>query len=164
MTSARRDVLVAGIGRVDRRDDGFGLVVVAALREKRLRGVDVVALASPMSLLEEWAGYRRVVVVDAVLSGRRPGGSVTVEEVGASPTAARMGSGGTHALGLPDVVELGRVLGSLPEQLTIVGVEAVDLGLGSGLSPRVAAAVAEATRVVVAIASGALHPPAAAGS
>lgn len=147
------DVLVVGIGRLDRRDDGVGLVVAAALQEKRLRGVDVVTLAAPISLLEVWVGYRRVVVVDAVLSGR-PGGSVLVEHVGADPLRARGGPRGTHALGIPEVVELGRALGSLPEQLTVVGVEAVDVGLGTGLSPLVAAAVAEASRVITAIVAG----------
>ncbi len=151
-------VLVAGIGRTDRGDDGVGLVVADAardaLRESGVSGVDVVALAEPMSLLEAWAGYRRVVVVDAVLSGR-PGGSVTIEEVGAGPLSARLGGGGTHDLGLPDVVELGRALGSLPAQLTIVGVEAVDFGLGNGLSPLVTAAIEATSRLVAAIATGA---------
>jgi hydrogenase maturation protease len=151
---ARGDVLVAGVGRLDRRDDGVGLVVAAALLEKRLRGVDVVTLATPISLLEAWVGYRRVVVVDAVLSGR-PGGSVRVEQGGADPLPARGGSGGTHAVGIPEVIELGRALGSLPEELTIVGVEVTDVGFGAGLSPRVATAVGEASRVVAAIASGA---------
>ncbi|HET9187578.1 MAG TPA: hydrogenase maturation protease [Acidothermaceae bacterium] len=148
MSAVPGDVLVVGIGRLDRRDDGVGLVVAAALQEKRLHGVDVVTLAAPVSLLEAWVGYRRVVVVDAVLSGQ-PGGSVRVEQVGADRLPARGRSGGTHALGIPEVVELGRALGSLPEELTIVGVEAVDVGFGNGLSPSVAAAVGDATRVVV---------------
>lgn len=157
-------VLVAGIGRFDRRDDAVGLVVAVAVHQKRVRGVDVISLAEPVALLEAWAGYRRVVVVDAVLSGRRPGGSVTVEEVGDGPLPARVGCDGTHTLGLPEVVELGRAVGSLPEALTIVGVEAVDLGLGDGLSPRVAAAVAKATSVVTVIASSALRHLASAES
>ena len=146
------DVLIAGVGRLDRRDDGVGLVVAAALQERRLHGVDVVTLAAPVSLLEAWVGYRRVVVVDAVLSGQ-PGGSVRVEQVGADRLPARGRTGGTHALGIPEVVELGRALGSLPEELTIVGVEAIDVGFGNGLSPSVAAAVAEAAGVVTAIAT-----------
>ena len=153
-TPTRGGVLVAGIGRADRRDDAVGLMVAETLRESGLPGVDVVVLAEPMSLLEAWDGYGLVVVIDAVLSGR-PGGSVTVEQVGANRLRARVGGGGTHSLGLPDVIELGRALGSLPEQLTIVGVEAVDVGCGTGLSPLVAAAVEEASQVVAAIAGSA---------
>lgn len=153
-TPTRGGVLVAGIGRADRRDDAVGLVAAAALQEQRQPRVDVIALAEPMSLLEAWDGYGQVVVIDAVLSGRS-GGSVIVEKVGADRLGARVGGGGTHALGLPDVIELGRALGSLPEQLTIVGVEAVDVGCGTGLSPLVAAAVEEASQVVAAIAGSA---------
>ena len=159
-TPTRGDVLVVGVGRFDRRDDAVGLVVAAALREKRLPCVDMIALAEPISLLEAWDGYGLVVVIDAVLSGR-PGGSLTVEEVGDVPLSARLGRGGTHTLGLPEVVELGRALGSLPARLTIVGVEAADIGLGIGLSPLVAAAVAEASQVVEAVvrsATGTQHP------
>jgi hydrogenase maturation protease len=141
--------LVIGLGRADRGDDGIGLEVARLCAHRFGAAVEVVLSEQPADLMEAWAGRERVVVVDAVRSGARQG-TIHVVDLGAEPASSGEGrprpaaQGGTHALGLDEVVGLARVLGSLPRQLLLVGVEVSSFEYGSALSPAVADAV-EAT-------------------
>ena len=148
----RRGPLVVGLGSPDRGDDAVGRAVARAVAE-RMPGVAVVDHEDPTSLLDLWAGHEPVVVVDAVRSGAEPG-TVHHLETGAdgepvTATAwAHTGHGGTHAVGLAEMVELGRVLGRLPARLVVVGIEAERFDHGAPMSPRVAAAVPSAAERV----------------
>jgi hydrogenase maturation protease len=144
--------LVVGLGSPDRGDDAVGRVVARAVAA-RLPEVAVVDHEDPTGLLDVWAGHSPVVLVDAVRSGARPG-TVHCLRTGQSlpPVTAgawtHSGSGSTHAVGLAEMVELGRALGRLPERLVVVGVEAERFDHGAPLSPDVFAAVpAAAARV-----------------
>lgn len=98
-------------------------------------------------LLEAWAGEPAVVVVDAMASGAPPG---TVRRFDAvrEPLPAAPAGASTHGLGLAEAVGLARTLGRLPARLVLVGIEGADFSPGRGLTPAVAAAVAEAARLV----------------
>ncbi|MGZ8744790.1 MAG: hydrogenase maturation protease [Nocardioides sp.] len=151
--------LVIGLGSPDRGDDAVGRAVTRSVAA-RLPGVEAVEHEDPTGLLDLWEGRSPVVVVDAVCSGS-PAGAVHWLETGPSgpPVSSRAwthvrGRGSTHAVGLADMVELGRVLGRLPERLVIVGVEAACFDHGAPLTPEVAVAVpAAAERVCAAVAA-----------
>jgi hydrogenase maturation protease len=146
--------LVVGLGAADRGDDAVGGYVtraVAALADPRLV---VTEHADPTDLIEVWGGYDAVVVVDATCSGATAGAvHVLVTGAGLDPLPeaawARTGRGGTHAFGLAAAVELARVLGRLPQRLTVVGVEAGSFEPGAPLTPAVAAAVPDAVAAVL---------------
>ena len=150
--------LVIGLGSPDRGDDAVGAAVAGAVA-RRLGDVRVVDHEDPTSLLDLWAGHTPVVVVDAVRSDS-PSGTLHVLETGqsGSPIGARSWAhsrhGGTHAVGLAEMVELGRALGRLPERLVVVGVEGESFDHGAPLSPSVAAVVPDAVeRVCAAVAA-----------
>jgi hydrogenase maturation protease len=146
---AQHGALVIGLGNVDRGDDAVGAAVVRAVAA-RLPDVTVVVHEDPTGLFDAWRDHTPVVVVDAVVSGA-PAGTMHWLETG--PAAARIaldawahsGHDSSHAVGLPEMVELGRALGRLPERLVVVGVEAVGFDHGAPLTP----AVADAVPVVV---------------
>lgn len=145
--------LVVGLGSPDRGDDAVGRLVALAVAE-RLPGIEVVDHEDPTSLLDLWAGHDPVVVVDAVRSGAEPGTVHRLETgAGTAPVTeaawARTGYG-THAVGLAEMVELGRALGRLPARLVVVGVEAESFEHGAPLTARVAAAVPAAVEEVAA--------------
>ena len=137
--------LVIGLGSPDRGDDAVGPAVARAVAA-RMPAVAVVDHEDPTALLDLWTGHGPVVVVDAVRSGAQAG-TVHWLETGRSgpPVSTRAwthtGRGGTHAVGLAEMVELGRALGRLPAHLVIVGVEAESFDHGAPLTPRVATAV-----------------------
>jgi hydrogenase maturation protease len=129
---------VIGVGNALRGDDGAG---PEAVRRLRARGLDAIACAAdPQALLDAWQGAERVVVVDAMQSGRPPG-TVTRFDATRTPLPATGFRGSTHGLGVAEAIELGRALGRLPVSLEIVGVEGARWDHGAPLSPAVDAAL-----------------------
>ena len=167
----RRDVdqqvLVLCLGNDILRDDGVGWAIAdqleASLPESRTPNPESRPFAVKRSalsgfyLLDELTGWDRVLVVDAVRTGRHPPGTVLSfpfealgTEEGPSP----------HAAGLPTVIRLGRKSGvPLPSWIHIVAIEADDMeSFVEGLTPAVEAAVPEAVAVIRSVLANAPAP------
>jgi len=143
MTEAagRSPVAVIGLGNRMRSDDGLGPAVVDGLADVTDDRVELVVLdGDPTRLLATWDRRALAVVVDAVVSGARPGTVHRVEGVPSRLESHRR-SASSHAAGVAEAVDLGRVLGRMPERLVVFGVEVASLALGPELSPEVMAAV-----------------------
>jgi hydrogenase maturation protease len=137
--------LVIGIGNPWRGDDGVGAAVVRALSGHP--GLEAIHLhGEPAELMERWAGFDRVFLVDAVITGGAPGTMLRLSADQALPRSARHSS---HGLGVVEAVELARALGELPPELVIYAIEAESLDDGAGLSPAVAAAVGVVAGAVI---------------
>lgn len=135
-------VLVIGVGNPFRRDDAAGRIAVRRLRG---RGVTVEARehdGEGTSLMESWQGADVVVLIDATSSGGPPG-TVHRFDGGAGPLPAVVRRDSTHAVGLPEALELARTLGRLPPRLIVYGIEGRAFDAGEGLSPEVERAVDE---------------------
>ena len=143
-------ILVIGIGNPDRGDDAAGLAVAKRVRAAtRSDEVTVRELAGDqLALIDEWAGATDVYVVDAVSSGGTPGTVYRFDA--ADPLTGRFRHRGTHAFSLADVIELARALDKLPGHLAGFGIEGAGFAIGAGLSPQAAAAVDEATSLLLA--------------
>jgi hydrogenase maturation protease len=146
-------VLVAGIGNIFLRDDGFGPEVArrmlasdrdgAALPDG-VRVVDygIRGMHLAYDLLD---GVDALVLVDAV-PGDGPAGSVSVLEVGPDD----LGEGDFDAHGMDPVAVLASLSslgGELPPTY-VVGCQPADVSEGIGLSTPVAAAIEEAVATV----------------
>ena len=143
-TEPNGDWLVIGVGNRDRGDDGVGPHVCDLLRARfdgRLRSV--VCEGSIIDLALHWGPGDRVVVVDAMPPGSRPGRIVTIDvtDDAVLPPAAVS----THDVDVSVAIELARALGRMPSQLVVIGVESERMAWSDPLSAPVAAA---ATRVV----------------
>jgi hydrogenase maturation protease len=114
---------------------------------ERLPFLEAVELErEPSALLDLWPGWEEAVVIDAV-AGEEPGRIWRFD--GARPLPARFGARqSTHLLGLPEVIELGRELGRLPDRLQVIGIEGSRFTLGAAIAPAVRDA-AEAVAVEV---------------
>jgi hydrogenase maturation protease len=126
-----------GIGNRTRGDDGVGLEVARRLRDRV--GPDVQVMESsgdPAALLAAWQGAETAIVVDAVVSGARPGTLIRCE-VGMDPVPGVFSRRSTHELGLAAAIELARELDALPQALILYGIEGARFELGDGLSPAV---------------------------
>ncbi len=150
--------VVVGLGNPDRGDDGVGPAVARAVAALGPPGVRVAEHEDPTALLDLWAARDVAVVVDAVRSGRPPGSLVRLETGSAGrPLPASVwagtGRGGTHALGLAAAVGLGRALDRMPRRVVLLGVEGDSYEHGSGLSPRVDAALPCAVDAVLDVLS-----------
>lgn len=132
---------IIGIGHLDRGDDAVGRLAAARLKDRVPSGIEVLETDGEAGkLLDLFQGADTVIVIDACVSGAKPG---TVQRIDAVATAMPrwLGSASSHAIGLGESVELARALGQLPKRLIIYAVEAATFTLGAPLSKAVAAAL-----------------------
>ncbi|GAB6052116.1 hydrogenase maturation protease [Magnetospira thiophila] len=135
--SAARPLFI-GIGNIMRRDDGVGAEAVRLLAQ---RGFDTLEHAGDgMTLINLWQGRVWVVLIDAMRSGAAPGTCLCFEAQDREMPRDHFPHT-SHVLGVAEAVEMARILGLLPERLTVYGIEATDFAQGEGLSPPVARAV-----------------------
>ena len=143
-------MLVAGLGNVFLTDDGFGPAVVAGLAAEPLpAGVRVVDYGiRGMHLAYDLLDQLDVLVLVDALPSRGEPGRVEVLEVGHDdlvPGGPVDAHGMDPATVLANLAALG---GDLPPRTVLVGCQVLDTAEGMGLTPTVAAAVDEASRVV----------------
>ncbi|MDP9365327.1 MAG: hydrogenase maturation protease [Chloroflexota bacterium] len=151
-------VLVAGMGNVLRRDDGFGVEVARRLAERDALpdGVAVVEVGiGGIHLVQElMAGYDALVVIDAIERGGAPG---TVHLLAAEvPDLARWSEeargdflADMHYTTPSKALILARALGVLPPRVFILGCQPGEAeALGIGLTEPVERAATEALREI----------------
>lgn len=143
MTPISRGQLIIGIGNSLRSDDGVGIWVARRLREQLPPGILVFeASGEGAALMETWKGAARVILVDAVSSRAAPG-TIHRFDAAAEPIRAQFFRCSSHAFGVGEAVELGRVLNQLPLRLVVYGVEGANFAAGAELSPVVEQSAAE---------------------
>ena len=141
--------LVAGIGNILCKDDGFGSEVARRLRAAPLPAGAVVvdfgisSLHLALDLLEP---FDLVVVIDVVARGGAPGTTYLLE---VDPPADDATTGDdTHGMNLSSALKLARRLGAPLGRILLVGCEPSDVADGIGLSAPVAGAVDLAAAMV----------------
>jgi hydrogenase maturation protease len=142
-------VLIIGVGNRYRRDDAAGLHVAAHIAEHAPQGVDTVCCEDDLVVLMDlWHGAGRVVIVDATVTGARPGTIRRFEIMDhLLPPDGFVTS--THFLGLAHVIDLARALERLPPKLIAYGLEGSDFLTGEGLTPEVEHAVGRAAQLIL---------------
>ena len=142
-------MLVLCCGHPDRGDDAAGPLVARRLREMpRDKGIDVrEQYGDALSLIDAWQGVDDVVLVDAVVTGKRLG-TVSVWDALTAPVAGRPRMGSSHALGLAEAIALRRTIGGLPRRIMLFGIEARRFEFGEPPSNAVLRGVERAARKV----------------
>jgi len=133
--------LIIGVGNRDRGDDAIGPLVVDAVSERfGDRCLTRIAEGDLSDLSLYWQQDQDVTIIDAMVSGRPPG---HVFEIDAIEGKLEIDSGllSSHGVGVAEAIELARVLGRLPRNLIIIGVEAVTFGQFDPLTEEVAVSV-----------------------
>ena len=154
-------VLVAGMGNVLRRDDGFGVEVARRLANDASLSDTVkvieVGIGGIHLVQELMAGYDALVVIDAVERGSNPG---TVHLLAAEvPDLAEWSEdqcgdflADTHYTTPAKAMILAKALGVLPPRVFILGCQPADAAeLGIGLSKAVEGAVVQASGVLTTL-------------
>jgi hydrogenase maturation protease len=122
-------------------DDRAGWEVVRRLWQDALPGVEVVALGTPLDLLEHLEGAGRLVVVDACRSGAEPGTLLRLTWPG--PGLVDSGGPSSHGFGVASVLRLARSLRRPLPTIVLLGVEGQSWGPGAGMSAPVKRALPE---------------------
>ena len=147
MTGPAPDLAVIGVGNVLRGDDAIGVRVVESLRAAadgdphalpaQARLVDGGTLG--LDLLRTIRDARAVVLVDAAHLGGAAGTVTVLHGDDIAGAADPRGASTPGAVG--ELIAVARLLGWLPADVVLVGIEVADIDVGVGLSPAVAAAL-----------------------
>ena len=145
------ETLVVGLGNPILGDDGVGWRVIDELDRRQHADASLQqACVGGISLMEIMVGYRRAIIVDAVIDPDARPGSVWCRPLGEVLTRLASHLDSSHDATLPAALEAGRAMGAeLPTDISVVGI-VIERGdvFGEELSSVVAAAVPVAASAV----------------
>ncbi|MBV8133800.1 MAG: hydrogenase maturation protease [Alphaproteobacteria bacterium] len=148
--TGRIGVLVLGLGNVLLADDGLGPAAVARVErdyrippEIRLEDGGTLGL----SLLGLIAESDRVILVDAVRADAPPGTLVRLDGTAVMDAARNRLS--THQVGVADLLDAARLIGSYPATVTLLGLVPESIGLGLVRSTAVTASLDKLVEAIV---------------
>jgi hydrogenase maturation protease len=112
------------------RNDQVGLVVGQRLARLYAGRPEVEVrefVGSPLDLIGEIEGHPRVVLIDSVVAGKGPTG--TVRSYREEELLANRGDVYPHGMNLPEAVALARRLGlAIPSGISLIGIEVGQIG------------------------------------
>lgn len=166
--------LIIGLGNPILGDDGVGWRVAEQVsaclakldpgEQSEIQAKDLLVSPSQVEvtclsvgglrLMEHMLGFERVILIDALNTGGTPG-AVYCFPLAELPNRALGHLSSSHDTTLQNALSVGRTLGvSLPDQIAIVGIEAEFVyDFNEALSPLIARAVPQATRLVLRLLS-----------
>lgn len=128
--NSKDTTLVIGLGNPILGDDGVGWRVVelveAELRisSSKLIEFDYLSLGG-LSLMERMEGYKDVVVVDSIMTGNKPNGTIFNLPLSRLPNLQTGHTTAIHDASLATALDVGRKMGlELPDDIWVVAVEA----------------------------------------
>ena len=159
--------LIVGLGNPILGDDGAGWHIaeqVAArlptpssppsgsdqLEEQSYIQVECLGLGG-LSLMEHLIGYDRAILVDAILTGNLPIGTVTSFPLDELPDLAAGHLSSSHDTTLQNALKVGRAMGAdLPDEIMVVAIEAQSVyDFSEDLTPPVAQSIPIAVQMVM---------------
>ena len=139
-------MLIIGCGNEFRGDDAAGLLVARHLRSLGLNACE--HTSDGVSLIQMWEPTSEVVLVDAFLAQGNPG-NVRVWDGIAAPLETDLFRYSSHSVGIAEAIEMARLLGSLPKQLLIYGIEGNQFEVGTPPSAEVLQAVQKVVKMIL---------------
>lgn len=146
------DTVVLGIGNILLGDEGVGVHVVKAVQEGFRFTPEPDLLdggTMGLDLLPVITDHRRVLLVDAVNFGKEPGfvKMLSNDEI----PSAILHKFSVHHIGLNDILGVARLVGSVPEEMRLVGIQPESMEPGLELHPAVRAKFGELVGLVIGV-------------
>jgi len=141
--------LVLGLGNLVHCDDGLGVHAIQSLNEDPRVPSDVVVMdggTQGLSLLPHISAFQRLLVIDAIDVGEKPG---TVVRVEGKALQHLPGKASVHQLGFADLMVALELLGESPEEVVLFGVQPLSLEWGTELTPHVREALSRLPDLIV---------------
>ncbi len=117
--------ILVGLGNPIMSDDGIGLLVSRRVH-RRLAGYDLdLGCGAGLHVMDSILGYRRAVIIDSMVTGTVPAGSVVRIDPGAGVETRRAGH--SHGVGFFEAIEIARACHApLPKEILVYGIEVKD--------------------------------------
>jgi len=144
-----QDILILGVGNILLKDEGVGVHVVNRLKEMPLP-VNVEVLdggTAGLDLTDFIANRKKLIVIDAVKTGEKPGTifRLTEENLSIKPKAIMS----FHEIDLLDALHMSHVMDEKPEEIIVIGIEPKDMSDGTELSPEIEERIPRIIEVVM---------------
>jgi hydrogenase maturation protease len=151
-SSLKGGTVIIGMGNPLLSDDGIGIAVAHAVAKRLNHQINLTVTelhTGGIRLMEAMAGFRRAVVVDAMLSGAAPG---TLQRFDPKDFVTTKNTFSSHDTDFATAYDLGKMAGVLlPEQVSFWGIEAREFDLFSErFTDEVSAALPGAVNRIVA--------------
>ena len=151
---------IIGIGQPAAGDDNAGIAVARAMREQQLpAGTDIHEITDPARLVELLDGIQHAILVDALVSDKRPGNimCLTPEDLSAHPSTPLS----SHAMSITQAIQLVHTLA--PEtacrDIRIIGITIkTPARYSHAMSAHVTAAVPRAASLILDLIEGKKTP------
>lgn len=134
--------LVLGLGNTIMTDDGFGVNVVEALSSRFLLRGPVTLLDGGtlgLDLLPRLEGIEQLLIVDALEMQAPPGTVFRLE--GEEVPRAFASKLSVHQMGVQDLLAVSELMGHLPRELVVWGVQPESIEMGTKLTAAASAAL-----------------------
>jgi hydrogenase maturation protease len=138
MEESQVDILVLGVGNLLLQDEGAGVRALDEFARKYESPAGVELLdggTSGIELLQYILGRDRLIILDVVKCGTPPGTVVRLE--GEEVPALFMSKISPHQLGISDLLAVTKLLGKMPGEVVLLGIEPKIMDTGFDLSDEV---------------------------
>ena len=158
---SRKSLTIIGLGNEYLTDDGLGVRVVRDLK-KRLDADEAKfeeLSIGGIQLLDYLAAAEECIIVDAIVSGSRPAGTLYRFIQSAEREDVHITS--SHQIDLSQVLAFGKLMGAqLPKRLTVYGIEADDVTtFNDGCSTQVMNAIPKLVNLICKDIENSEHSP-----
>ncbi len=156
--SGSRRILILGVGNILLKDEGIGVHVAEKLQKQNLPGnVEVIdGGTAGLDVLLSAIGVDKLVVVDAMKGGKRPGTIYKLklkadekDRLTQTFSQEKQSKISLHQVSLLDALSAVEKMNCAPEEIVIIGVEPGEVDCGLGLTERVKQRVPEVIREVL---------------
>lgn len=147
-----KKVAVVGIGNILLGDEGVGVHVIESLR-KREEMKDVFLVDAGTAFLEviyELDGYDKVIIVDAVNGGGKPGDIYRIDPYSLfSESIEKNRSISLHDYGLIEGLSFGRMAGISIGEVVLIGIEPENINTYTGLSSTLKERLCDIQKIII---------------
>ena len=131
-------------------DDGVGNAVLNVLEQipemKKIELID--GATDALGLIDHFSGTDHVIIVDAAQMGEEPG-TVKVFSKEEVKLKIKMDNLSVHGISLAETFDIAQTVDSLPEKITIIGIEPKNIGISQGLSDVVMQSIPEVVSNII---------------
>ena len=134
--AGKKDTAVLGIGNPLMSDEGIGIHLIRKLSEHqdKFPSVEFIdAGTGGMNVLHLIANRKKVIIIDCVKMGNKPG-TIKRFEPADVQTVKKMMHFSLHEADILRIIDISKQLGECPDQIVIFGIEPESLELGQKLS------------------------------
>lgn len=152
-----KKILIASIGNILKSDDGLGSFVIDQLRRLKLpQNIEVIELGAPgLSILHYVKGYDKVIFIDTIKRGGKPGSIYVLKPQDVAYLTEAMSPRNLafmsmHEVNLEKTIAIGKALGEMPPDIIIIGCEPEDVStLRIGLTNKVREALPKIIELIL---------------